>query len=71
MHILESCTVTWTQQITRVLQNLPPTFMYPGDVDTGTKAEFSFWKASLPPYRFPPNFVVRTGNLSLFVKTAE
>ncbi|KAJ1487802.1 hypothetical protein T484DRAFT_1785512 [Baffinella frigidus] len=45
LHILESCVVTWTQQINRVLQNQPPTFMYPGDVATGTKAEFTFWQA--------------------------
>jgi len=43
MHVLESCVMTWTQQIKNVLRQEPPTFIYPGDITTGTASEFSYW----------------------------
>ena len=43
VHVLESCVATWTQQIKNVLRQEPPTFIYPGDIKTGTISEFSYW----------------------------
>lgn len=43
VHVLESCVATWTQQIKNVLRQEPPTFIYPGDIKTGTVSEFSYW----------------------------
>jgi dynein heavy chain len=45
VHVLESCVVTWTQQIKKVLRQEPPTFIYPGDIETGTKSEFAYWSS--------------------------
>jgi dynein heavy chain len=44
VHVLESCVVTWTQQIKNVLRHEPPNYIHPGDISTGTIAEFSYWK---------------------------
>ena len=43
LHALESCVVNWTQQIKNVLRNEPPSYLHPGDIRTGTVAEFHFW----------------------------
>ena len=43
VQVLESCVVTWTQQIKNVLRQEPPTFIYPGDITTGTMSEFWYW----------------------------
>lgn len=43
VHVLESCVITWTHQIKNVLRQEPPTFIYPGDITTGTASEFSYW----------------------------
>jgi dynein heavy chain len=45
VHVLESCVATWTQQIKKVLRQEPPTFIYPGDIETGTKSEFAYWSS--------------------------
>jgi dynein heavy chain len=44
VHVLESCVVTWTQQIKNVLRHEPPNFIHPGDISTGTNAEFLYWR---------------------------
>ena len=45
IQVLESCVVTWTQQIKTVLRQEPPTFICPGDITTGTMSEFNFWSS--------------------------
>lgn len=44
MHVLESCVVTWTQQIKNVFRLEPPSYIHPGDLETGTAAEFIYWR---------------------------
>jgi len=44
VHVLESSVVTWTQQIKNVLRREPPSFIQPGNRETGTAAEFVYWK---------------------------
>jgi len=43
IHVLESCVMTWTQQIKNVLRQEPPIFIYPSNITTGTASEFSYW----------------------------
>jgi len=43
MHVLESCVMTWTQEIKNVLRQEPLTFIYPGDISSCTASEFSCW----------------------------
>ncbi len=45
IHVLESCVINWTQQIKNVLRHEPPSYIHPGDIRTGTIAEFAFWKS--------------------------
>ena len=45
IHVLESCVINWTQQIKNVLRHEPPSYIHPGDIRTGTIAEFTFWKS--------------------------
>jgi dynein heavy chain, axonemal len=44
IHVLESCIINWTQQIKNVLRHEPPSYIHPGDIRTGTIAEFTFWR---------------------------